>query len=51
MENDCIYKVSLLQFVKEKLQATRLAYGDHLFEQAMGTMDSTVAKQLMALVG
>jgi len=50
MENDCIYKIVLLQLMKEKLHETKLAYGEQLFGQAMETMDSTVAKQLMTLV-
>lgn len=50
MENDCIYKIVLLHLMKEKLHETKLAYGEQQFGQAMGTMDSTVAKQLMTLV-
>ena len=50
MENDCIYKIVLLHFLKEKLQETKLSYGEQLFCQAMETMDPTVAKQLMTLI-
>lgn len=50
MENDCIYKIVFLQLMKEKLHETKLAYGEQLFAQAMETMDSAVAKQLMTLV-
>ena len=50
MSQDCAYNVNLLHYLKEKLQQTKTSYGEQLFNEAMSTLDSAVAKQLMTLI-
>jgi len=45
-----VYNFHLLPYLKEKLQQTKSAYGEQLFNEAMSTLDSVVAKQLMTLI-
>lgn len=50
LQQDPIYTVILVDFIRDKLQETKQNYGDELFNQAMETLDMTVASQLKSLV-